>query len=105
MLDELAGLAAVPFVGGADALGEIVIGPFGEVDFGRFGFAITNAVDAAAGAVYAVIVMAFADIRPVEHVYGTVGRVAELDAAEPFVGGGHEIRCMFAHVSGALPME
>ena len=53
----------------------------------------------------AVVVVAFADIRPVEHVYGTVGRVAEFDAAEPFVGGEHKIRRVFAHVPGAFPVE
>jgi len=62
LLDKLAGLAAIPFVGGANALGEIFIGPIGEIDFGYFGFAVTNTVDAAAGAMDAVVVVAFADI-------------------------------------------
>ena len=64
-----------------------------------------DAEDAAAGAVDAVVVVAFADIRPVEHIHAAVRCVAQFDAAEPFVRGAHDIRRVFADIAGTLAVQ
>ena len=59
---------------------------------GFCGLAVGDLVDAAAGAVDAGVLVAFAGVGPVEDVDGAVGAGADVDAAEQRVGGEEERR-------------
>ena len=102
----MAGLAREPFVFVREEHDEFGVGEFGNVaDFRRGGLAVSDFVNAAAGAVNAVVLVAFTNVRPVEHEDAAVGAVAEIDAAEPRVGGREKIRRVFADVAAAAAFE
>ena len=68
-------------------------------------FPINNLVNPAARPVHAVVVVAFAGIGPVGDEDVAVGAGEEVDAAEPFVFGLHEVRRVFAGVAATFADE
>ena len=104
-LQKLPRLAHEPFVAAALQLGQLKAGEFGEIQIVRPSFAVGDFIDAAAGAVDAVVLVAFSNVLPIEHVHAAVRAVAQLDATKPLVGGTHEVRRVLADVARALAMQ
>ena len=52
---------------------------------GLFFIVVTQPVDAAARAVYAVVVMAFPDIRPIDDHHAPIGSLCKIESAKPKV--------------------
>ena len=65
------------------------------------GLPVSDLVDPARGAVDAVVVVALAGVAPVEDEDAAVGPVAQVDAAEPGVGGEEDVGLVAADVAAA----
>lgn len=80
--------------------------PIVGVETGVFlGGLIDDFVDAAGGAVDAVVVVAFAGVGPVGDEDVAVGAGEEVDAAEPLILGLHEVGGVFAGVAAAFAFQ
>ena len=100
-----AGHADQPFVRAALQVDELGRGRLGEVDAGRLGFAMGDLEDPAGSAVDAVLVVALADVAPVEDRDGAVRALAQLDPAEPRVVGFEDVRLVLHDQRAALPLD
>ena len=106
LLELLPGLPREPFVFVGEERDQSGVVEFGDImHLGLGRLAVGDFVNAAAGAVDAVVVVAFADVGPVDEEDAAVGAVGEVEAAEPRVGGGEKIGGVLADVAGAVAFE
>ena len=94
-----------PFVLAALQLDEFGGRGLGEIDAGLLGVAMTDLEDASGRTVDAVLVVALADVAPVEEGDGAVRALAEFDASEPRVVGLQDIRLVLHDERAALPLD
>ena len=80
-----AGHADEPLILAALQLDEFRRRGLGEVNAGLLGVAVTHLEDAAGSAVDTILIVAFANVAPVEDGNGAVRPLAELNATEPLV--------------------
>ena len=100
------GAAVEPNVGVLDDAGEFFAIDVDEVgEFGFAGIAVSEAVDAAGGAVDAGVVVALASVGPVETIKGSFGAGADVEAAEPIVAREEGVGFVFADVATAFAFE
>ena len=77
----------------------------GEIDAGLLGVAVADLEDASGGTVDAILVVALADVTPVEEGDGAVGTLAEFDAAEPRVVRLQDIRLVLHDERASLALD
>ena len=99
------GHADQPFVRAALQFDELGRGRLGEVDAGLLGFAMGDLEDPAGSAVDAVLIVALADIAPVEDRNSAVRPLAQLDPPEPKVVGLQDVRLVLHDQRAAFPFD
>ena len=105
LLEEPARLAHKPFIRRDLKLNEFKVAQFPEVGGPHRRFARADFVNPPAGPVDAFVFVTFAGVAPVGHEDATVRRGEEIDAAEPRVADGKEVRAVFGHVAAAVALE
>src|SRR5258706_12629468 len=67
--------------------------------------AVSDLVNASAGAMNAGVLVTFARVAPVEHEDAAVGAVTDFHSAEPRILGNEEVGAMFSTVAAAVAFQ
>src|SRR5436190_8951977 len=74
-------------------------------NFAALRIAVSNFVNASAGAVDTGVIVAFASVAPIDDEHAAVRTGTDLHAAEPGVGRKEEVRSVFGDIAAALALE